>query len=119
VPYNEACRAGGRGPGIEEFWWLGVAGVSAGEDGAPGTASRSRNRHLCLMWFDVLLVDGRSLLGETYGARRKLLEESVREIPGFVSDIKTSVRYGADLIRVTLSRGHAYLYRWDDILLWV
>lgn len=29
VPYNEANREGGRGPGIEEFWRLQAAGVSA------------------------------------------------------------------------------------------
>lgn len=29
VPYNEGSRAGGRGPGVEEFWWLGAAGVTA------------------------------------------------------------------------------------------
>ena len=30
VPFNENSREGDRGPGIEEFWWLGHAGVSAG-----------------------------------------------------------------------------------------
>ena len=29
IPYNEWQREGGRGPGIEEFWWLGAAGVTA------------------------------------------------------------------------------------------
>jgi DNA ligase-4 len=29
VPYNEGVREGNRGPGIEEFWWLGAAGVTA------------------------------------------------------------------------------------------
>ena len=29
VPYNEGIREGNRGPGIEEFWWLGAAGVTA------------------------------------------------------------------------------------------
>jgi DNA ligase-4 len=28
VPFNEGQREGGRGPGVEEFWWLGEAGVS-------------------------------------------------------------------------------------------
>lgn len=32
VPYNQRDRQGGRGPGIEEFWWLGVAGVSGCAD---------------------------------------------------------------------------------------
>jgi DNA ligase-4 len=32
VPYNERDREGGRGPGIEEFWWLGVAGVTDSAD---------------------------------------------------------------------------------------
>lgn len=30
MPFNENSREGDRGPGIEEFWWLGHAGVSAG-----------------------------------------------------------------------------------------
>jgi len=29
VPYNEGQRDGDRGPGVEEFWWLGPAGVTA------------------------------------------------------------------------------------------
>ena len=29
VPYNEGQRDGNRGPGVEEFWWLGAAGVTA------------------------------------------------------------------------------------------
>lgn len=32
VPYNEGQREGMRGPGIEEFWWLGAAGVTAERD---------------------------------------------------------------------------------------
>ncbi len=31
VPYNEGRREGGRGQGIEEFWWLGAAGVTDGD----------------------------------------------------------------------------------------
>jgi DNA ligase-4 len=32
VPYNEGARPGGRGPGVEEFWWLGPSGVTAEAD---------------------------------------------------------------------------------------
>lgn len=28
VPFNEGNREGNRGRGIEEFWWLGAAGVT-------------------------------------------------------------------------------------------
>lgn len=36
VPYMEGQREGGRGPGVEEFWWLGAAGVTAGSRFATG-----------------------------------------------------------------------------------
>lgn len=32
VPFNEGDREGGRGPGMEEFWWLSLAGVTAGAE---------------------------------------------------------------------------------------
>lgn len=32
VPFNEGNREGGRGPGIEEFWWLSSAGITADLD---------------------------------------------------------------------------------------
>lgn len=28
IPFNEGDREGGRGSGIEEFWWLDAAGVT-------------------------------------------------------------------------------------------
>lgn len=31
VPYNEGQREGGRGPGIEEFFWLEHASVRVGK----------------------------------------------------------------------------------------
>ena len=36
IPYNEGQREGGRGPGIEEFWWLGAAGVTAEDKNLEG-----------------------------------------------------------------------------------
>jgi ATP-dependent DNA ligase len=43
------------------------------------------SRHLFLSYFDILHVDGKSLLGESYDTRRSYLESSIKEIPGFVS----------------------------------
>ncbi|EIW71652.1 hypothetical protein TREMEDRAFT_73368 [Tremella mesenterica DSM 1558] len=82
LPYNEGQREGGRGPGLEEFWWLGAAGVTA-TDKIQGRDWRDRRRHLCLAFFDVLSIDGESLLRESYDVRRKTLERIVRPIPGF------------------------------------
>jgi DNA ligase-4 len=93
VPYNEGQRQGDRGPGIEEFWWLGPAGVSPESDvgyvilwwtsvfsyGLYSPSTRfdaDRRRHLCLVFFDVLLHNGDSLLNKRY--------DVIREIPGFV-----------------------------------
>ncbi|WVF68578.1 hypothetical protein IAT40_003347 [Kwoniella sp. CBS 6097] len=86
VSYNESSRDGGRGPGVEEFWWLGLAGVTANPliRDFPGSAMpRNRSRHLCLVFFDILLVDSQSLLNRAYEARRAILEEVIRPIPGF------------------------------------
>lgn len=80
VPYNEGSREGGRGPGIEEFWHLASAGVVFGE------GSKTQDRHLCLVFFDVLYVSGQSLLRQPYEYRRGVLEKIVKPIPGFVSD---------------------------------
>ncbi|WWC95484.1 hypothetical protein V866_002348 [Kwoniella sp. B9012] len=80
VPYNEASREGGRGPGIEEFWWLGNAGVSAS---AMSFVKTKQNRHLCLVFFDILYLDGQSLLHKRYEDRRALLETVIRPIQGF------------------------------------
>ncbi|WVQ75063.1 hypothetical protein IAR50_004672 [Cryptococcus sp. DSM 104548] len=84
VPYNEENRDGGRGPGIEEFWQLKKAGVNA-----PSAASLAagrwddRSRHVCLVFFDCLHVDGRNLLHTRYDERRRILEDSIIPIPGF------------------------------------
>ncbi|WVQ66382.1 uncharacterized protein L199_004562 [Kwoniella botswanensis] len=80
VPYNEASREGGRGPGIEEFWWLGNAGVTAS---AMSFVRPQQNRHLCLVFFDILYLDGQSLLHKRYEDRRALLETVIRPIQGF------------------------------------
>ncbi|KIR78547.1 hypothetical protein I306_04475 [Cryptococcus gattii EJB2] len=86
VPFNENSREGDRGPGIEEFWWLGHAGVSAGAmnwafsgKSLPSVTSR----HLCLVFFDILHIDGEGLLNHTYEERRRLLEDVIMIIPGF------------------------------------
>jgi len=43
------------------------------------------NRHFMVVFFDMLYVDGRSLLQEPYSTRRALLKDTIREIEGFVS----------------------------------
>ncbi|WRT69581.1 uncharacterized protein IL334_006570 [Kwoniella shivajii] len=78
VPYNESSREGGRGPGIEEFWWLGDAGVTAS-----AFFPRRQHRHLCLVFFDVLLLDGQSMLHRRYEDRRAILEQVVKPVQGF------------------------------------
>ncbi|OCF46055.1 hypothetical protein I317_00143 [Kwoniella heveanensis CBS 569] len=83
VSYNESNREGGRGPGIEEFWWLGHAGVTANPTIRNLAMPRNRSRHLCLVFFDVLYIDGLSLLHHAYEARRAILEEVIRPLPGF------------------------------------
>ncbi|WVQ96118.1 hypothetical protein IAU59_003220 [Kwoniella sp. CBS 9459] len=101
VPYNESNREGGRDPGIEEFWWLGHAGVTANpliRDFFGSGMPRNRSRHLCLVFFDVLLVNGESLLHHTYEARRAILEEVIRPIPGF-STLAERTRISLDLYR--------------------
>jgi len=84
VPYNESSREGGRGPGIEEFWHLGAAGVTP--DTTPEAQGwKNRNRHLCLVFFDILHLDGRNLLDTRYEERRGCLERVIKVVPGFVS----------------------------------
>ncbi|KAJ9121395.1 hypothetical protein QFC24_004733 [Naganishia onofrii] len=77
LPYNESGRKGGKGPGIEEFWHLG--GISSrGLDNA-----QDGSRHLYLSYFDILHINGQSLLDQSYNSRRSLLESVIRIIPGF------------------------------------
>nr|XP_019043413.1 hypothetical protein I302_07990 [Kwoniella bestiolae CBS 10118]OCF22343.1 hypothetical protein I302_07990 [Kwoniella bestiolae CBS 10118] len=87
VPYNESSREGGRCPGIEEFWWLGNAGVTASAmpfDKIHHTSfGQKQDRHLCLIFFDILYLDGQSLLHRRYEDRRALLEQVIRPIQGF------------------------------------
>ena len=45
-------------------------------------------RHLCLVFFDALACDGTSLLNQSLETRRRVLEEAVVEIPGFVSTVE-------------------------------
>lgn len=81
LPYNEGDREGGRGPGIEEFWQLGAVAQDLGRS----DPDRVPNRHHFLAFFDVLYLNGESLLNETYDARRSVLESVIRPIKGFVS----------------------------------
>ncbi|KAG9037569.1 hypothetical protein FRB95_005151 [Tulasnella sp. JGI-2019a] len=48
---------------------------STGEDGG--------NRHFMLVFFDVLLLDGRTLTAESYESRRALLEQLITPLPGY------------------------------------
>ncbi|KAG8745643.1 hypothetical protein FRC10_007340 [Ceratobasidium sp. 414] len=50
---------------------------------APKTYSQAA-RHLALIFFDILSLDGQSLLGRPFEQRRKILEEVVRCVPGWV-----------------------------------
>lgn len=79
MAWNEGGREGGRGAGIEEFWWLAPAGVTVGEN------EDDAQRHLCLAFFDILHLDGESLLDKQYAFRRRMLRQVVRDIQGFVS----------------------------------
>ena len=55
------------------------AGYSLQSDGTDeGT------RHFLLVFFDILHIEGQSLLDEPYQKRRRMLEETVRVIEGFV-----------------------------------
>ncbi|WWD20194.1 hypothetical protein CI109_104670 [Kwoniella shandongensis] len=100
VPYNETSREGGRGPGIEEFWWLGQAGVTIDAmNWAFSTTGfpRAPSRHLCLVFFDVLHLNGRSLLHQRYDDRRRTLESLVTSIPGFAQLAeRTKIPLGVD-----------------------
>lgn len=96
VPYNETSREGGRGPGIEEFWHLGAAGVTP-DTTQPGQEWKNRNRHLCLVFFDVLHLDGRNLLDASYENRRLCLERIIKVVPGFVSSTCEGVDTVADV----------------------
>lgn len=89
-------REGGRGPGIEEFWHLGAAGVTA-PDSTGAAMLEDRHRHLCLVFFDVLHLDGESLLDTKYDDRRKALESVIKVVPGFVSRLYAArPRLGSD-----------------------
>lgn len=55
------------------------------KDSLESNGTDGGQRHFMLVFFDILLLDGRSLLEESYGKRRNLLHNTVKEIPGFVS----------------------------------
>lgn len=46
-------------------------------------ASDGGTRHLALVFFDVLLLDGVSLLSFPYSERRHILERTIRLFPGY------------------------------------
>lgn len=54
--------------------------------GSLGTEKRKEHpgAHVCLFIFDILYLNGRSLLNEPFEARRRLLEEIVTPVPGLV-----------------------------------
>jgi len=56
--------------------------------------SDNGDRHLQLVFFDVLHVDGRGLLGETYATRRRLLQDIITVVPGFVGCFPKSRQFG-------------------------
>ncbi|CAK9780671.1 unnamed protein product [Cutaneotrichosporon oleaginosum] len=103
VPCNEGQREGGRGPGIEEFWRLQAAGVNS--EMTPSLPSG--HRHLCLAFFDILHLDGESLLNSPYCERRRLLESVVFPIEGFsfiASRFEIPVHLGASHAEEILQR---------------
>lgn len=100
VPFNE------RKAKIEEFWKITdcegdrrkmfrrrpSAAAAVFDSGQAGEEEETSSQevekgdlHLMLVFFDCLLVDGVSLVGERYEERRKVLESVVKVIPGFVS----------------------------------
>ncbi|BGP07980.1 hypothetical protein JCM10049v2_003825 [Rhodotorula toruloides] len=56
---------------------------SAAQTASEGDALVGSNLHLMIVWFDVLYMDGESLLDEPYQARRARLESLVLPIEGF------------------------------------
>jgi DNA ligase-4 len=61
-----------------------------------GDAWKNKSRHLCLVFFDILHLDGVSLLERSYDERRRCLESVIREIPRFVSLYPRSLGYVTD-----------------------
>lgn len=55
------------------------------EDSLRSNASDCSDRHLKVVFFDVMFLDGRSLLEEDYQTRRAQLERLVCPILGFAS----------------------------------
>jgi DNA ligase-4 len=56
-----------------------------GRSGFKRSPHTRADRHLCLIFFDILHLDGDSLLNLPYSARRAALERAIRPIPGFAS----------------------------------
>ncbi|KIJ55558.1 hypothetical protein M422DRAFT_240172 [Sphaerobolus stellatus SS14] len=48
-------------------------------------ASDESERHLMVVFFDIMFLDGESLMDHKYDTRRTLLEQTISVIPGFVS----------------------------------
>ena len=66
---------------------VGVAGSISPQCGysLESDGTDEGNRHFMLVFFDVLLTDGQSLLYETYDTRRDVLQSLITEIEGYVS----------------------------------
>ncbi|TFK71618.1 DNA ligase/mRNA capping enzyme [Pluteus cervinus] len=89
---------------IDEFWRLrslieqSARGPRARPMNPPRSPNKTQNhqsqgsivtdtseaRYLGLVFFDILLLDSRVLLGEAYSSRRALLESLIRRVPGKV-----------------------------------
>lgn len=65
-------------------WTVGSRSVGAVAN-SPRPTPRSQDRHLCLAFFDILHLDGESLIDRTYEFRRRLLRKVVRPLHVFVS----------------------------------
>ncbi|KAG8984225.1 hypothetical protein FRB90_005470, partial [Tulasnella sp. 427] len=53
------------------------------QDSLESNASDGGRRHFMLVFFDVLYLDGTSLLNKSYEHRRRMLERVIKSIPGF------------------------------------
>ncbi|KAF8513409.1 hypothetical protein BU17DRAFT_31851, partial [Hysterangium stoloniferum] len=80
--------------GIDEFWRIrslvdstarGVRRSRTAGESLQSNASDNADRHLSIVFFDVMFLDGCSLMHHTYQERRSQLEHLINVIPGFVS----------------------------------
>lgn len=50
-------------------------------------SSQTPERHLAIVFFDILLLNGRSLVFDTYAKRRAALEQLIRPVDGHVGAV--------------------------------